>query len=181
MFKKEKGDEMDGLLVVERMIVESLEKKGRSFYEIHEDTGINLGALTKLLDRLINRGILLYKKGFYWLNRDPESTWIKEINRTENLKDEVSEVMHSLIDVRFEKSDKNKSDQKDYLKLQKIWLTKEEERLLQAQLKSIELFISNIREMRKKESVVEKTSEKSIVFWGKAAYRDVISPVLVPS
>lgn len=164
---------MDGLLAVERMIVESLEKKQRSLCQIHEDTGLSQPILVNLLSRLVERGILFYQKGEYRLATESQEKWLSQVNHRDNIKEEVNEIFGSVIDKTFEDQGDGPS-----LRMQKIWLTERENKILQAQLKNIELFIQGIRQQRRRSPQKEVTKEKTVVFWGQANYQKVVSEAL---
>ena len=166
----------DGLLVVERMLLESLEKGEKDLEGIEKDTGLFRGLLGNLIPGLVHRGIIDYRNGVYFLNRKQKNEWLPVINDRENIKEEMQEMFSSLIQRKFSKSDERAED----LRVQKIWLTDEEYRLLESQLKSLDMFIQNIKDKRKRHPLKNKevTREKKVIFWGQATYADLVKGTL---
>lgn len=64
------------------------------------------------------------------------------------------------------------------LRIQKMWLTRDEEMILKSHLATLEGFFNGIKEARKHHPQREKTSEQRVVIWGLSHYSDLIEGVL---
>lgn len=165
-----------GVLLIERMILESLVKQTKRLAELSDDTGIHENILKILLQEMINKGWILVDKGIYCL-RDPENTdWVNEINRSENLELEVKELVESMVSLHFKEC---KGEHRGLLRVQKLELTRDEEILLNSHLKNLEIFFKNIRDSRKKKPIIGQTRKQKIVIWGAGVYEDLVGGNLI--
>jgi hypothetical protein len=160
------------LLIIDRLILESLQKRERTLNELEGDTGLNIGLLMNLLNHLIMKNIVLYKKGVYSLNLENKSSWIPLLKNKDNLKDEVKEIFSSMVNLHF------REDKGEQIKLKKIWLTRDEKKMVESKFNEIESFFNQILESRKKLPRKENTCEKEIFVWGVTPYSEVVNNLL---
>lgn len=163
-----------GLLLIERFIIESLSKKDMNIQELAIQTRLEHGLLLNILPNLMMRHIVNYKHGTYSLNRLEGQKWISQINKKEFLKEEVKDVFQSLVNNYFKEEVAKNSD----LKVQKIWLTKDEELTLNSHLKGLESFFKNVKDSRLKKAENERLFEQKVVVWGHMSYGDIVNEVL---
>lgn len=164
----------NGLLVLERIVIESLIKKEMNIEELVVQTGLSHGLLLNILPNLIMNFLVKYERGQYSLNREMIGQWSKEINKIENLKEEAREIFNSLVNSYF----KQEVERSVELKIQKLWLTADEEKLLNGHLKNLESFFKNIKEQRLRKPVVERTKQQKVIVWGHLEYSNIIQEVL---
>ncbi len=160
---------MCSFLMVERMVIESLEKKPRSLEQLMDDTGLDYELAKAVLFELTSEGYIYFKKGVYVLNREKIVN-----NSTDNSlarQEEIDEIFSS-----FARQDKK--EQETFLKVDKIYLDDDETKLLWAMLKGIESYISNIRQDRKRHPINEKTSKKKVIFLGVSPYENLVKETL---
>lgn len=165
-----------GALLVERMILESLVKKTKNLLALSEDTGLNENFLKIVLQEMICKGWVIFELGDYRLREAELSEWAGEINRDENLKGEVKELLDSMVALHFREQLKGP---RAFLKIQKLELTDDEEKLLNSHLKGLEIFFKNIRNSRMKKPIKEHTKRQKIVVWGAGIYEDLVGANLV--
>lgn len=163
-----------GLLLIERFIIEGLSKKDMNIQELAIQTRFDHGLLLNILPNLMMRNMINYKNGIYSLNRLDGHKWIQQINKKEFLKDEVKDVFQSLVNNYFKEEVAKNSD----LKVQKIWLTKDEELILNSHLKGLESFFKNVKEARLKKTENERLFEQKVVVWGHMTYGDIVNEIL---
>ncbi len=166
----------EGLLLVERMILESIGKKEKSIAEISLDSGLRTNLVCSLIGHLVMDNIINLKKGKYYLNFKEKEKWLPLINDKVNIKNEVKELFISLINSHFELSEKKKYG----LKIKKIWLNRFDEKILEAHFNNLNEFIENLEKYpnRKEE---EKLKEKRVIFWGQSFYGDLAEESLKAS
>jgi len=164
----------DGLLLVERIIIESLAKKEKNVFELEIDTNLDQALLLNILPNLLMKNLVRYQRGIYSIDKEKSLLWLDTINERENIKEEVKELFTSLVNEYF-KDDLKKSSE---LKVQKIWLTRDEELILKGHLNTLESFFSSVRESRKSRPQKEKTAEQKVVVWGLSNYQDIVQGVL---
>nr|BDT26832.1 hypothetical protein BHI3_02980 [Bacteriovorax sp. HI3] len=168
----------DGLLMIERMVIESLSKKEKNIQEIEIDTNLSHGLLLNILPNLLMRNMVRYRSGIYSIDKDHCFEWLSEVNRKENVKEEAREIFSSLVNQYFKKETQPSSQNGPQLKIQKVWLTREEELILKSHMATLEGFFNGVKEARKYHPQREKTCEQRVVVWGLSHYSDLIEGVL---
>ncbi len=172
----------DGLLIIERIIVESLSKKERNLQEIMLDTNLEHSLLLNVLPNLIMKNMVRYTRGIYSIDKENCFQWLSEINKDDHVKEEAKELFVSLVNQYFAKDKAKNCDKKiavePQLKIQKVWLTREEEVILRSHMNGLESFFSGVKASRKVRPEREKTCEQRVVIWGLSQYSDLVDGVL---
>jgi hypothetical protein len=167
----------EGLLIIERMIIESLSRKEKNIFELSSDTTIDQSLLLNVLPNLLMKNHIKYLRGIYSIDKESSLLWSTNINLKENVKEETKEIFLSLVNQFYQKEVKELGSMPQ-LKLQKMWLTHQEEVVLRSHLNGLESFFHSVKESRKKFPMKEKTAEQKIIFWGCTNYSDLVSGVL---
>lgn len=166
---------MEGLLIVERIVIESLAKKAKNLNSLIEDTELSHNLLLNILPNLLMKNLISFERSMYYLN-DLNIENIKKINHHKlALKNETKEIFTSLVNQYFDKDMKESS----LFKMQKIFVTNEEEKVLKNHLLSLDNFINQIKERRLKSPILEKTSDKKILYWGMSNYGNLLEQSLL--
>jgi hypothetical protein len=168
----------DGLLILERIVIESISKKEKNIQELSFDTNLEHSILLNILPNLLMKNILKYNRGSYSIDKEASLKWLSNINKEDNLKDEATELFTSLVNQYFKKDIEMQNQKKALLKIQKVWLTKDEEIVFNAHMINLENFFQNIKKSRKLQPIREKTYEQKVVFWGASQYSDLVHGVL---
>ncbi len=163
------------LLVVERIVLESLEKGALELDELGLQCGLNKPLLQAVLFELINRGVVSYSGNEYCLDWKNRENWISLLKNKEGMKAEIKELFSSLVNRKYEE------DEASNLKVQKIWLMPKEKEDLERRLKDIDYFIENIKESRKTRPVSEKVSQRQVLFYGSSRYDNLVQSILKAS
>ncbi len=164
----------DGLLVIERIVLESLAKKSKNLEELSLDTNLDSSLLLNILPLLSMKNIVSYNKGHYFLNADIFKGQLRLINSASAIKEEVKELFVSLVNNYFSKQKENDA----FLKVKKIFLTNDEEKIFQAHLKNLESFIKNIEDQRHKRPVYSKLAEHKVIIWGHSKYSELVNSIV---
>ncbi len=167
----------DGLLMIERIVIESLSKKEKNIQEIEIDTNLSHGLLLNVLPNLLMRNMIRYKGGLYSIDKDHCFEWLSDVNKKENVKEEAKEIFTSLVNQYFKK-EATATNVGPQLKIQKMWLTRDEEIILKSHMANLEGFFSGVKEARKHRPQREKTCEQRVVIWGFSHYSDLVEGVL---
>lgn len=169
----------DGLLIIERIIIESLSKKERNLQEIILDTNLEHALLLNVLPNLLMKNIVRYCRGTYSIDKENCFQWLNEVNKSDNIKEEAKELFISLVNQYFSKDiEEKKRAVQPQLKIQKVWLTNDEEILLRSHMAGLECFFSGIKASRRSKPQKEKTCEQRVVIWGLSQYSDLVDGVL---
>lgn len=162
---------MRGLLAVERMVLESVSKHKTKIGEIAKDTALSEMFVKTILTNLKEHGLIIYKKGKYLLRKDREI--LGTFNQSHNVKYEVKDLFGSLVDNYFAESSEVQT-----LKMQKIWLTDLEFKIMKSMMSNMENYIKSIRKDRLLNPEEEVLSEQRVIFWGADTYSNLINSSL---
>ena len=168
----------DGLLIIERIIIESLSKKERNLQEIINDTSLEHSLLLNILPNLLMKNMIRYTRGIYSLEKENCFLWLKEINKNDYIKEEAKELFISLVNQYFRADICKKPAMETQLKIQKVWLTSDEEMVLRSHMASLDGFFTGVKASRRVKPEREKTSEQRVVIWGLSQYSDLVDGVL---
>jgi hypothetical protein len=168
----------DGLLLLERIIIESLSKKEKNIHELAVDTNLEHAILLNILPNLMMKNLIKYLRGSYSIEKENSLQWLQGINRDENIKEEAKELFTSLVNQYFKKDITKRVKTSPLLKIQKVWLTQDEEIILNTHMITLENFFQGIKNSRKVNPVREKTYEQKVVIWGASQYSSLVHGVL---
>jgi hypothetical protein len=168
----------DGLLMIERIVIESLSKKEKNIQEIEIDTNLSHALLLNILPNLLMKNMVRYQRGIYSIDKDSCFQWLSIVNKKENIKEEAKEIFTSLVNQYFKKELNEQKALGPQLKIQKMWLTRDEEILLKSHMATLESFFSSVKEARKQNPQREKTCEQRVVIWGLSQYSDLVDGAL---
>ena len=168
----------DGLLMIERIVIESLSKKEKNIQEIEIDTNLSHSLLLNILPNLLMRNMVQYQRGVYFIDKENCFQWLNEVNKKENVKEEAKEIFTSLVNQYFSKELKDQKAAGPQLKIQKMWLTRDEEITLKSHMAALEGFFNSVKESRLQNPQKEKTCEQRVVIWGLSQYSDLVEGVL---
>lgn len=166
---------MSGVLVVERIVLESLEKKNKTLAELAVDTKLDENLLKNILSHLINKGIIKRNKDTsYFLDLDSKNKWLKLINNRTTIGFELKELFSSLVNNYFKDEMKKRTN----LSMKKVYLTKKEKEALDKKFLEIDQFLAQIALERQRLPLKEVTADKQVLFWGRSIYKDLVDEQL---
>ena len=134
--------------------------------------------LLNVLPNLLMKNMIRYNRGTYSIEKENCFKWLDEINKIDNIKEEAKELFVSLVNQYFKKDYEKKPAMQPQLKIQKVWLTRDEELVLRSHMASLDGFFTGVKASRRVKSEREKTSEQRVVIWGLSQYSDLIEGVL---
>ncbi len=163
---------MENFVLVERMLIESLGKNAKNSCQISEDTGLDALVVTNILSDFLDKKYISFSNGLFsltplFLEKNLEKH--REIKSKKfELKSLFSSVLNNVFSGRQAKA-------QTHLKLKKVWLTEEEERILQTQLRGLDLFFESVTQKRKtsQNKKDQRLADKKVVFWGSCQYSDL--------
>ena len=147
-----------GLILWERMVLESLGQKEKNFEDLCRDTSIGSSLLKNILKELMQRDIIVEISGNYQVKGSLSL-------QGELIQEEVKDVFSSIVGLYY----KNKSQ----IKLKKIFLSPAEFDIFQMQLYSLEGFLEKIA----KEKREIRLCEQRVVVWGHAPYVHLLDEI----
>ena len=164
---------MKNLLVMERYVLEALESGAKTFSQTHEATELDYALLNNILCELLNKNMVIYNRGVYSLNMKEKKSWLSQVNSSESLNAEVKELFGTMVSHHFDPE-----SQEEELKVQKLYMTSEEERIFQTYLINMEKFIKDIQREQKMRGYQGQVKDQKLVVWGKARYENVVQSTL---
>ena len=166
----------ESVLVVERIVLESLSLGKLTKHQICSETGLNINLVSAILSNLFSMGIVNCSHGIYFIDKIKFEKISKEINSTENMKEEVKDLFVSMVNQYF--SDLKIEDTNKNLSLKKVWLDPFEEKILNAHLFNLKEFIENVEKKRKYGGNNKKLYEKKVIMWGTSSYDGLVKTAL---
>ena len=160
-----------GLLLVERLILEALEKKPLTSYQIVKETKLNPQLVGNLLSHLVQRNFLIFKDSTYTINYSDHLK--KTLRNTDEIQAEVRELLGSFVNYYF-----LKENPKTKLNVRKVYLTFSEEKELERRFQDIEQFLFQVEQNRKYKPLKEPLYKKEMLIWGKGNYTKVVDNFL---
>jgi len=143
------------LKIIEKYILESIQKENNSLFSIHKDTKLNPQDIEYHLETLKRKGFITKKLG----------RW-ERIQKEEKLNSfkfiELSRIAKACI-----RSSITKEDSQSF-KIHKVYLSEKDEKIYQAMLYNIDTFL---KESKKNKG---ETAQEKIIFWGKCSYKNLI-------
>lgn len=147
------------ITVAERMVLESLAKKSKNTFELVNCTSLDRIALQHILSSLISKNLVLTLDSKYKINKKLNQAILDELHDEVNAQVEFKEIAAACFRTRLEEG--------SLLKLKKVFMTKEEERIFNALLINLELFIDGLT------SKQDHLTKQQIVFWGGGKYGEI--------
>lgn len=163
---------MDGLLVIERFVLESLNRGEKNLGELELDTKLSRSLLINLLSSLSMKNIVVFKDSKYQLSQHKKDLWLEEINQTEARREEMKELMISLVNIFYNQNEVKRSE----LKMKKVRLSKIDERILDKHFGEIEHYLNNLHRTQK--NLDEPLTEQRVYVWGQSHYGDLIKETM---
>lgn len=164
---------MDGLLIVERMVLESLSNGAKSSDEINQCTNLSKALLGNILPMFLMRNIVSYKSGKYELNRVNAMQWMAKCNTPANIKEEVKELFTSLVNRYFQSEAREQG-----LRMKKVWMNSLEKKIFQSHLANLEEFIKSVEKENRRPESSKQLRDKEVIFWGHSPYSTLVDGVL---
>ncbi|EQC44755.1 hypothetical protein [Bacteriovorax sp. Seq25_V] len=162
---------MKGLVLLERVVLESISKNNNNVSMISRDIEIDPSIVLSVIARLTAKGLVTFIGGIYQIAQN-QIAW-QAANRIESVRDEIKELNDNIVDTCFN------SESANMYKLQKILLNEKEEKILNSLLNNVESYITNLRNDRKKDKKFhDVTSKQKVIFWGHTSYGQVLTKSL---
>ena len=155
------------MLALERIIVESISKGRNTLEKIESDTLLKYPLILSIVNNLLVKSILSQKDHYYSIARN-SLNWKKENSDTE-LINEIQELSEEIIKNYFNYKDNNS------LKLKKIYMSEQEEKIFKSILNNLELFLNGLKKDEDKKNEKNKTVKQKVVLWGHSKYEDIIN------
>ena len=153
---------MNGVLIIERAILESLEKRSMKLSDLIIDLGLDKEIVTNALGSLIGDKLIVYDGKKYELNHSDEGRRIHEsIDSLSCVTDEKTDIALNMPEIGIHKFE----------------LDSFEEKLLNIHLKNFREFIEGIKQAEQsgfKKSLNSKLSDKKLILFGVSKYGDVL-------
>ena len=146
----------------ERLILESLFKREKTFPELIECSSLDHEVLQFVISSLISKNLVLIHNHTYGINKNLADTMKSELKNPVDTFTEVNELLSNCITLTKFGNAK--------FKLKKISVTKEEEVILKGLLDQIDFFIKSLNKNEDK-----PLSEQKIIFWGEGNYGQIIN------
>jgi hypothetical protein len=164
-----------GLLLIERMILESLEMRAKNVIDLARDTTLSSAVISNVMPHLLMRSLVRYQEGIYHLVSLGKNRG--KIIGEDSIEDELKELFSSLVNRYFHQESCVNNAQ---LRLKKVWLTEMEEAQFSSHLISLEKFLKEIEERGQEHEREDlPLSKQRVVFWGHSEYSQLLDGSLM--
>ncbi|MBF0298866.1 MAG: hypothetical protein HQK51_09110 [Oligoflexia bacterium] len=180
----------ENLLIVERVVLESLTRKTKNIAELVVDTGLSILLLKKILSKFLEIGaIVKNKSNVYELNDKKIAKLFKYYNSISSRKEEVKELLNIFVDSALMEKEKNHENQQfpqthsqrtifSDIKMKKLWMTPEENFYYQSLINKLELFLKEISDKQDNRAHQNRLAEQNVIFWGNSHYANLMNTFL---
>lgn len=153
------------LTILERMVLETLQYKGKTLSEIEENTTIEKALLTKVINSLVSKNIVLIYNKEYEINQNLSSAIKDELNDKFALMSEIHEIINSCLRKALCESHKSS------FKLKKVNMSAREEKIYTGLVYNLESFLTSLKKN-------ENIAQQKIIFWGEGNYAEIKNSIL---
>ncbi|GAB4013159.1 MAG: hypothetical protein Fur0010_09710 [Bdellovibrio sp.] len=153
------------LLAVERMVFDSLIKCEKSMHELTRDTSLSSSMLRNILNSLIVKGMIEYKKGIY----GPTKMSLNELDKEYDL----LEMSQGLARLKW-----RENDDESFLTLKKIYVDKDDELILKSMMASMDSFVRDIQLRQSQNPKSHKVGERKVIVLGMGQYSRLVDASL---
>lgn len=153
---------MYNFTVLERMILESVNKSAKDLEQIHEDTGLDKSICTNVLFSLLAKNLIIIDFNVYRLNKNLSEAILSELTDQRNRCVEINALVRECVKLSL-------LEGSDTFKFKKVYMSEKDKKLLKAMLYNIETFLDGLKSQK------GKTKEETFVFWGGENYANAIN------
>lgn len=150
---------------IERMVLESLSKSHKNFFNLQQDTNIEFNILKNILCELTTKNIIILKNDVYNVNDNLSPDIINQLKDQQSVIAEVSQILKATMKDNLKKEGCR-------FKLKKIYMDSEEEKIFKSLLLQVEGFLEGLDQRK------GKTCEQKVIFWGVNNYENISSGLL---
>ena len=153
------------LTILERMVLETLQVRGKTLTEISKNTSVESALLNQITQSLLCKGLIKIEDKIYTVNKVLNQTIRNELNDSVSLMSEVNEIINSCLRNAIQ------NESKTSFKLKKVNMTEREEKIYTGLVYNLESFLSSLNK-------TENVKEQKIVFWGEGNYEDIKNSII---
>ena len=158
---------MKYLILLERVVLESLGMSPKTVYEVRHDTGIDDYIVINILNNLVTKGLVDLVDETYKINFDNFNSFNLGYS-AEPKSNEVSELLGTAVTGYFKK-------RKDtHLNLKKVHMTPREKNIYNSMLMNLNNFLKELEKNKNRNTIQTQT----VVFWGDTSYKSLIDSFL---
>lgn len=148
--------------ILERMILESINKSDKTLGQLQDDTGLEASICMNVVYSLLAKNLVLTKNNVYRINTNLCESIIAELRNQKNRAVEVNTLVRECVKASIVEG-------QDTFKFKKVYMTEKEKKLFKAMLYNLESFLAGL------DNKGGKTKEETFIFWGGDNYANAIS------
>ncbi|MEX1099320.1 MAG: hypothetical protein WEB87_02770 [Bacteriovoracaceae bacterium] len=153
---------MYNFTILERMILESINKSDKTVDAIQADTGVDTGACVNVICSLLAKNLVVQKNNIYQFNQSLGPAIVAELNDRRNLTVEINTLVRECVKMSL-------LENQSSFKFKKVYMNEKEKKLLKAMLYNLETFLEGLKQNK------GPTKEETFVFWGGENYAKAIN------
>lgn len=156
---------MKGLTVVERIIIESLEKRTLSYQEVQNQTGLQDNICFNVLQALILKGLVITDGRNYTMSKHLTEELLEVVNNQEKKKGETLEYIEAMTEYRGQHN----------FHFKKVALDSRDEKIFKAMLLNLESFLADAHRKSEKEVLLK---DQKVVMWAMGDLEQLVNQIL---
>lgn len=152
---------MYNFTVLERMVLESINKSGKTLDEVQEDTGLGAELCLNVVFSLSAKNLIVTKADKYLINENLCEGILSELKDAQNKAVELNMLVRECVKDTIIGGGES-------FGFKKVYMDEKEKKLLKAMLYNLESFLDGLKDNK------GKTKDETFVFWGKENYGKAI-------
>ncbi len=151
------------LTTIERIILESLNKKKKSLKEVIDDVGIKGTSALMALESLIQKDLVLKNEELYQLSLSSKEKLIDMMKNKASIKSEVQELINYSLNLAIK-------EKRGEFSLKKVYLNEKDEKMINSLFSQLQNYIDKLLE----KPTNHPTYKEKILYWGGSRYCDIL-------
>mgnify|MGYP002025777572 CR=1 FL=1 len=162
MLSHNKENYVYNFTILERMILESINKGDKSLNEIKHDSGMDQQICENVLYSLMAKGLIKIEGTKYKMNAGLSEAIIAELKDQLNMTVEIGSLVRECVKSSILKGN-------DSFKFKKVYMSESDKKFLKGMLYNLETFLDGLKSNK------GPTKEETFIFWGGENYAKAVS------
>ncbi|MBC75215.1 MAG: hypothetical protein CME64_04300 [Halobacteriovoraceae bacterium] len=153
---------MYNFTILERMVLESINKGDKGLYEIVEDTGLEQKVCENVLYSLMAKGLIKISGTKYIISDNLSEGIIAELKNQLNMTVEINTLVRECVKSSLMEGE-------DSFKFKKVYMSESDKKFLKGMLYNLESFLDGLKNNK------GATKEETFIFWGGENYAKAVN------
>lgn len=156
---------MKGLSSLERIVLESINKKSLNYDEILYQTGLHANVCFNIIQALVIRGILKIENSSYYISENISPLMMEDMNGIHAKHAESLEMIEAVVEGKENRT----------FRFQKVAMDERDEKIFLAMLSNLDSFLADAHRKAEKQTPFK---ERKVVFWGVGEVQNLMNQLI---